>query len=278
MKFDYYIAIPTRGRANKQSTLKQLCPELRQFVNIYCHPGELSLFDEWRNQVASVQEYDPECKNIGDVRDYIIFNSNAKNVIFIDDNIRFQSSIRPKDSVLKGSVFEMIEKNYSKEQILQMQMDIFSWIFDRLKFYAMAGLSFRPANRGNIRGDKVNSRLFGIWGINVEKYLSQDVRFMDWRLKEDFAVAISLIKNGYDTVCNYDYAFEKSSGSNSQGGCSNYRTIELNNEIAFRLKDTFPDCVSIKSKKSRKSWSGEFFEKESMDVIIHWSKIRKNES
>lgn len=41
MYYEYYIAMPTRGRVNKQSTLNKLTPDLRKYVNVYCHPGEL---------------------------------------------------------------------------------------------------------------------------------------------------------------------------------------------------------------------------------------------
>lgn len=256
MYYEYYIAMPTRGRVNKQSTLNKLTPDLRKYVNVYCHPGELlELSSIWGGEVASIQEYDVECKNIGEIRDYIIFNSNAKNVIFLDDNLRFQTTIKSsRNNLLKGSIFEMIEKNYSFEEISEMQMQIFNWMFEKLNSYAMCGLSFRPSNRGEIKGEKKNCRLFGIWGINVQKYLSQEIRFLDWPIKEDFAVAISLIKHGYDTICTYDYSFDKSSGANSTGGCSNYRTIQLSNEIALRLKNLFPECVKLKVKERKRWW------------------------
>lgn len=279
MYYEYYIAMPTRGRVDRQHTLNKLVPELRKYVNVYCHPGELlALSNYWDGKVASIQEYDVNCKNIGEIREYIIFNSQAKNVIFLDDNLRFQTTIKPsRNNLLKGSVFEMIEKNYFPEEILKMQIQIFDWMFEKLKNYAMCGLSFRPSNRGGIKGEKENCRLFGIWGINVKKYLSQEIRFSDWPIKEDFAVAISLIKNGYSTICTYDYSFDKSSGANSEGGCSKYRTIQLSNEIALKLQEMFPDWVKLKIKE-RKNWDGEFKGVESMDVIIYWNKIRKNET
>ena len=51
MKYDYYIALLTRGRTDKQATLKMLQPEMRSLVNVYCHPGERSkLMKEWGGQ------------------------------------------------------------------------------------------------------------------------------------------------------------------------------------------------------------------------------------
>ena len=65
----------------------------------------------------------------------------------------------------------MTPKNYSEEELLNMQIEIFDWMFTSLEKYAMCGLSFRPFNR-NIKEEIVeNCRLFAFWGINVEKYL-----------------------------------------------------------------------------------------------------------
>lgn len=121
--------MPTRGRVNKQSTLQRLRPEIRKMVNVYCHPGEMDLFRKlYSDQVASIQEYDKDCTHIGEIREYILFNSNSKNVIFMDDNLRFQSRNVPRDTSLKSNIFEMTPKNYSEEELLNMQIEIFDWM------------------------------------------------------------------------------------------------------------------------------------------------------
>lgn len=268
---EYYIAMPTRGRVDKQYTLSNLRPELRALVNVYCHPGELQQFQKYRSQVASIQEYGKNCSDIGKIREYIINHSNARNVIFLDDNLSFFSTKIPPTTRLTGWTFGMTEKNYTPSQILKMQTEMFQWMMDRLKTYAMCGFSFNPFNR-NGRGDKINCRIFGIWGINVEKYLSTPIRFCDWPVKEDFAVSIQLIKSGYDIVCNYDYAFDKACGANAKGGCSGYRTLEVSNRYSEKLRSLFPSCVTVVEKL--KNWGGELNKKILKETIINWKKIR----
>lgn len=274
-KYKFFIAIPTRGRTNKQKTLALLHPEIRKLVNVFCHPGEKeALMKLWGDKVNSIQEYDKDCRNLGDVREYILFNSQSENVIYMDDNLRLQSKRPCKNKNLKGNVYEMIPKNYDPEEILEMQIEIFNWFFVSLEKYAMAGLSFRPFNRGIKEDERVNCRIFAFWGINVKSYLSQERRFCQWPIKQDFAIEISLIQKGYDTICNFYYSFDKSTGANSKGGCSDYRTLEAQNNSAIRLQEEFPDVVKIKS-KVRKNWSGEFEGVESLDVVINWNKIHK---
>lgn len=274
MKYDYYIALLTRGRTDKQATLKMLRPEIRSFVNVYCHPGEKKvLYNEWGDKVNSIQEYSDECTHVGEVREYVIHNSNAKNVIFLDDNLRLQTKRKGNNNVTKSGLYEMNNKHFNNEQLLEMQIDIFNWLFISLETFAMAGLSFRPFNRGVEVDYKINSRIFAIWGINVDKYLNQGQRFMNWSTKEDFAVQISLIKKGYKTITNFHYSFDKTSGANTKGGCSSYRTLNNSNEAAEKLQAIFPEVVRIKT-KLRKNWHGEFEGVESKDVVIHWSKIK----
>lgn len=274
MKYDYYIAVLTRGRTNKQATLKMLQPEIRSLVNVYCHPGERrELMKEWGDKVNSIQEYSEECTHVGEVREYILHNSNANNVIFMDDNLRLQTKNKGNNSVTKSGIYEMIPKHFNREQLLNMQIEIFDWLFTSLETFAMAGLSFRPFNRDVKVDYKINTRIFAIWGINVDKYLSQEQRFMDWSTKEDFAVHISLIKKGYNTITNFHYSFDKTSGANTKGGCSSYRTLDNSNRAAEKLQEAFPDIVKIRS-KVRKNWHGEFEGVESEDVIIQWNKIK----
>lgn len=278
MKHDYYLAMPTRGRLDKQSTLKNLHKEIAKLVNVYCHPGELKEFSlKYGSIVNSVKEYGGDCSHIGEIRDFIIKDSESRNVIFMDDNLRFQSRIKNERVLdLKGSIFEIVPKNYSDEEILSMQLEMFNWVFEKLDEYAMAGFSFRPFNRMIEEDEKENCKLFAFWGINVEKYNNQNIRLSDWELKEDFALNINFIMNGENTVCNYKYSFDKAGGANQKGGCSEYRTLLKQNEYSIRLKDVFGDFIKIREKVNKNRWGGVFENSKRLEVIIYWNKLVKH--
>ena len=44
------------------------------------------------------------------------------------------------------------------------------------------------------------------------------------------------------------------------------------NSETKRMAEAFPDIISIKT-RNNKNWGGDFEGKESLDVIIHWSKL-----
>jgi len=45
------------------------------------------------------------------------------------------------------------------------------------------------------------------------------------------------------------------------------------NSETKRMAEAFPDIISIK-KRNNNNWGGDFEGKESLDVIVHWSKIK----
>jgi hypothetical protein len=67
-----------------------------------------------------------------------------------------------------------------------------------------------------------------------------------------------------------DYVWNQP-GSNTEGGCSSYRTAKLQAKYAHRLADLHPDSVKVVEKKVRgaTSWEGM---KTRTDVRIDWHK------
>jgi hypothetical protein len=160
---------------------------------------------------------------------------------------------------------------------------MFNWLWDSIdkKDIGIAGISFRPFNRIDMNMNEVerNKRFFAIWSLDCKKYLSQKknpIYMSDWPLRGDFITGIAIRKLGYDILITNKFAFDKAHGSNAKGGCSIYRNVEFMNSEAKRMAETFPDIISIK-KRNNKNWGGDFQGKESLDVIIHWSKIQKEE-
>lgn len=272
---DIFIALTTRGRIDYQKTLQRLHPEVLRSVSLFCHPGELEAHKKnWEGKVKSIEEYDSEAKNLAEIREWLAFNSPNGKVIFMDDNIYF--SVRQQGYKTPRV---LNKDNFTDKEILDYQTEMFNWLWDNLdnKKVAITGISFRPFNREGMDEVETNKRFFAIWGLDTKKYYSQikePIFMSDWPIKEDFATGIAIRRLGYDILLTNKFAFDKTSGSNSKGGCSNYRNVELMNSESKRMASAFPDIVKLKV-KNNKNWHGDFENKESIDVIIHWSKIKK---
>jgi hypothetical protein len=270
---DLHIAIITRGRIDEQRTLRQMSPEVRKYVTLYVHPGEKSQHEKnWGGKVHDIVDCPKEAKNIGEIREWVAWNAPNGKVIFADDDLKF--CVRKKDY---KSPKTMIPKNYTPEEILEHQTDMFNWMWKTLDEPDIGVVSVpqRQYNLPNTPFLERDKRFYSFWGLNVEKYTDErnDVFMSQWPIKEDFIVGIAMRQMGYHIAINNGYAWD-SWDSNHAGGCSNYRTIQMQNDIAKRMAEKWPDFVSIKV-RNNKHWGGEFEGKESLDVTIKWSKIEQ---
>lgn len=135
-------------------------------------------------------------------------------------------------------------------------------------------MSFRGfANFVNETEFSYNRRFFAVFGIDRKKYLDvhNKVYFLNWPLKEDFAVGLSLVKIGYDILINNYYQFDKT--PNQDGGCKNYRKPELATETSVSLSELFPEAVKLRKEKRQRYT--EVGLGDSYDVTIKWLKLRE---
>jgi len=83
----------------------------------------------------------------------------------------------------------------------------------------------------------------------------------------DFGVVLELLTRGYPVI-NINWIVQNQHGSDTSGGCSTYRTSEVQTAAAQALHDRFPAFVKIVQKETKTAWGG----KPRTDVIIYWKK------
>jgi len=131
----------------------------------------------------------------------------------------------------------------------------------------MVGLSSQQGNHLH-KGNEIQlSRIFSVYALNIEILKKFNIRFDEMELMEDFNVALRLIRNGFLTVINTQFAHGQKS-SNAKGGCSEYRNLERQSKAARTLVKRHSPFVKLVKKKS-KSWEGM---QEREDVMIYWKK------
>ena len=106
-------------------------------------------------------------------------------------------------------------------------------------------------------------------GYNLKEFPS-DVEWGRTRVMEDFDISLQLLRRGKACKVSYYYAQGQKS-SNADGGCSEWRTIDVHNEGAQRLHELHPTCVKIVEKQTKTAWNG----LPRKDVIIGWKKAYK---
>jgi hypothetical protein len=256
---DLTIFIPSCGRASvaKQVTLREILTFSRLNAVLVVPPDELADYQ----QVASMIDPDRfkviacEQDGIGPTRQWIIENSPTRGVFMMDDDMYFSYRPDPADPYL--------EKCTDLVPMVDAVIEALDGGFPH------GGVSARQGNNHIENGYKDLTRVNNIHFFDRDVFLEEGVRFDAIPVMEDFYVTLSLLSRGIPNRVLYEWAWNQQ-GSGNEGGCSTYRTAEVQAESAHKLKELFPNFVKVTEKES-KSGKG-IFAGVRTDVIIQWRK------
>lgn len=238
------IYVPTLGRVGRTPTMEM---ESSVPMRLVCPPEERGLHDFPHIVCDKV--------GIGPVRQHILDNAKEDTIIMIDDDMMFF-----KRSDLWCEDFADLKKIWSLDPIVE-------WIESRDELHG--GVSARQGNQ-NVKVPHKIGRVNNFHFFKRE--ILGEVDFTVLPVMEDFYVTLSLLTQGFPNAVVYDYCWNQR-GSGAVGGCSGYRTLEMQAEAAFMLHDAFPDFVKVVDKKTKGSG---IFEGTRKDVIIQWIKAWKS--
>lgn len=252
------IFIPTLGRIGvmKQVTLRELTSKSTHRPWLVCPPDEVDGHREYYDQILPCP-----VGGIGKVRHWILENSDTDHVVMMDDDMRFYQRVDPLNVFLGLLTINDIDP-------------LIAWIDAQLELgYVHGGVS---ARQGNNREDECHEKEIGrvnnLHFFNRAKVLKTGVRFDSLPVMEDFFVTLSLLSAGYPNIITYNWAWGQER-SGLAGGCSTYRTKELQKEAAFKMSEHFPEYVKVVEKFSKVGESA--FEGVRHDVKISWAKAFK---
>lgn len=244
------LYIPTRGRVNKQNTYKNLPPEWQARTKLVVHYEEADLYDKSLPIIVPPKTV----TGIGPTRQWIMDSQEETKICMLDDDLRFD--LRREDD--PGKFGTAYPEDVSK---------MFSIMEKTLEDYAHVGVTAREG--GNRFHEKVrfNTRMLRVLGFNRAMFYAAGARFDRNVVMEDFDVSLTLLRAGYPNVVLNKY-IQGQGSSNAAGGCSIYRTMEVQAEGARRLKELHPDFVSLVTKTTKGAWGGQT----RTDVMIQWKK------
>lgn len=259
------VYIPTRGRWDVQ-------PTLREFLNKSSHrPILVCPWDEakqYRKHYPRVLACPAE--GIGPTRQWIVENTGADVALMVDDDMWF--SYRPNPATIKLEVCENLDV-------------LVGYIEHCVKVHGFVhgGVSARQGNnrkdlatvrRGVVRdghcvvdADRVNN----FHWLAPKQVLKLGVRYDALPVMEDFHFTLTLLTRGLPNRVIYDYVWNQRASS-WRGGCSTYRTLEVQARGADGLAAAFPQFVKVVTKTNKDSspaWQGM---KEHKDVVIQWER------
>jgi hypothetical protein len=250
------IVIPTRGRTNQQLTLQSLPPELRKRTTIVCPDNEAVCLAYENPDVEVVVQPDPTWR-IAQKREWIVrewLRAGYSKIMMVDDDLRFAKRMNPDYWRLRQIQGEALIPEFER-------------IADKLgPEFPHVGFGLRwNNNRIKTVGWKSPGKLIQAVGLYLP-IVVKECRFDLVELREDLCVTLQLLLKGYPnaiwpgTVVDQRY--------DAPGGCSTYRTVEMNSAEAEKFARLFPEYVSVVERNynamSRK------------EVIVRWGKALKD--
>ena len=248
------IYIPTIGRVQDQITFRNLPTGWQARTFLVVSKEEQLQFVGYPIIVCPYQGKG----SLGKVRHWIYETHNEIGTdgrfIMMDDDISFY--IRRTDDPGKFLNATRRQVGYCIDSI-----------FESLKRYSHVGVISREGGNRRTEDFTVNTRLNRVLGYNAMALNIEEVHFDRMLFMDDFDVALQLLRAGRKNLCLGMYA-QGHRSSNEAGGCSLYRTMEMQRKDALLLKKLHPEFVTVVQKQTKTAWGGQ----PRTDVRIAWKK------
>jgi hypothetical protein len=261
-KVEIYIPTLDRIGLHRQITLKQFWEHSVYKPILVCPEDEVKHHLKYTSEVLGCPK-----KGIGKTRQWILRKSRAKIVIMSDDDMRFQYRPDPLISKLKEYP-DLNELVYLIKRCVH-------------KGYIHGGMADRNGNNrvdcssprkgvadyGGVFIDCIRVNNFHY--VHRRKVLDLGIKFNRLPVMEDFHFTLSMLLAGYANRVIYNYVWRQDA-SGGTGGCSTYRTPEVQARGANGLHKAFPDFVTVVDKETKDTsnyWEGM---KTRKDVRVQW--------
>lgn len=256
---DLQIFIPTYGRIDKQITLQSIPCNLRPQTWLVVRPSEYDLFLK-ANYDCNIYVLDESVSNIKETRNEIYKKAGNKHVVLDDDLVFFRRIATGDWRLRKIETWELNLMFYAIEQLL-----------DETPYVGVAsreGFNQLPTDLRYTKG----KRMTRVHAYSGKLLKDNNIAFdSEFDLMEDFEFQLRLITSGVTPLMLLNWAHNQS-GSNTTGGCSSFRTLELQAYWANKLAEKYPDYVKTVEKTTKTAWGGQT----RTDVQVAWEKAYKN--
>ena len=240
------IYIPTLGR-KVQETYQNLPASLQARVIFVCSRSEDA------PTVPCKEIWVPGTQGIAATRQAILERATGAFAM-LDDDLRFAT--RRTDDPTKFEDASDYDINLAFERL-----------DGALKQVAHSGMATREGGNRYTMPYVWNTRILRILGYHAPTLKEKGIRFDRLPVMEDFDVALQLLRLGHPS-CSLNWIVHDQKSSNAAGGCSTYRTMEVQAKAAHALQALHPQFVTIVKKQTKTAWNGQ----ERTDVRIQWKR------
>jgi glycosyltransferase involved in cell wall biosynthesis len=228
------IAVPSKGRAGLTTTNKIL-PNLCTF---FIPESE---YHQYKDLVKNIVSVPKEVRGITDTRNWILENSDDKWVVFLDDDAKNVGYNKLEER--KTKKIEIREEGFWAEEFLK-----FFDLTEQLG-YKIWGTRTESSPRGTypykpfLTRSYVTASCMGI--INDGEYLFDP----EFKVKEDYEICLRHIKEK-GGILAIRYLHWENEHWVTDGGCKDYRTIDLEKDAIKKLIKLYPNMIASAKRKA----------------------------
>ena len=243
------IFIPSSNRPKKQTTFDNLPPELQRRTMLVIPMEQFAAYERYPCILTP-----PSIRGIGATRQWICDEYGGR-ILMLDDDLVFATRRVDEPTKFRDStpseILALVEN-------IGLTLDV---------GYHHGAVAAREGANYCVDPFTYNTRCLRALFYNADILRAFKIKFTDMEVMEDFHVSLSLLERGFPSVV-HNYMVQNQNGSDLPGGCSVYRTQEIQARSAARLKELHPNFVKIVSRTTKTAWGGTT----RMDVKVYWKK------
>jgi hypothetical protein len=227
------IAVPSKNRAGNTTTNKVL-PNLATF---YVPESEVHQYSNIRNVIGVPNEV----KGITSTRNWILKNTKEQRVVFLDDDVKVYGYT------------ELLERNGKQHNI----NDEGFWAEEFIKAFDLTEqVGFKM---WGLKTESALRSLYPYKPILFKTYLTASCMGMindgefyfdeDFKVKEDYEICLRHIVK-YGGIFGIRYLHWQNEHWKTDGGCKDYRTIDMERDAIKRLAKMYPGMIAKAKRKA----------------------------
>jgi hypothetical protein len=176
----------------------------------------------------------------GLARQWLLDHLPGKSVLLIDDDLRLMRRVRLGVQRTTGRTVN----EHDAERCFDL---LETWLAEKSIGQVGVGSSWH----NNLKPDVIENALCGTMAAVKKSALKKcGIKFSDFPKQfSDSYTTLSLILGGYTVRVTYKYLCFCPMGTNSGGGCSDYRSVESVKKAAEKFARKYPEFVSVYKRK-----------------------------
>jgi hypothetical protein len=259
------IVIPSRDRSERVFTLRYIPPELAPHTYVVVPPKQVRKYQR-RNPNAQIIACPVE-DHAGGFKQWVFDEFDDDDQLAIaDDDLKF---FHRTDLFNAPTLLNLNEM--PPEESLRQKQRMWQAIARSLRrpYLPWVGISYRMGSNNVFVPHRYVERSFSMWAVRRSTLIEHNIRFAEMQVMEDMYAILSLLTLGYRNIVYYKWSWNGL--SNSKGGCSVWRTSEIQRAGAERLAATFPEYVSLYERVPKSEcWFGQGVP--AYQVRVKWKK------